>query len=236
MHLPIGKPAVFEFVREIYRSIALRFSRSLFTQLKPSYGQFSAYYVGEIHVDPESVIPNARRDDFEETKIWINIKSSLITNICDPLAREAYAASQRGQADIGTVVTDIEELIQQSQRLVQNQRTSYDQVVNLMNSAKRLRRRAASALKRVGDLDNTAIDLGEPQVQLNFLKEAAKNVETVESQARMLIGRFLGDDDRITALKRRLREEIVRELLDVVNLFVDPGTYQKIRRKLTTVD
>jgi hypothetical protein len=105
-----------------------------------------------------------------------------------------------------------------------------------MNNARRLRRRAASALKRVGDLDDTAIDLGEPQVQLNFLQEAAKNVETVESQARMLIGRFLGEDDRITALKRRLREEIVKELLDVVNLFVDPGTYQKIRRKLTTLE
>jgi hypothetical protein len=52
----------------------------------------------------------------------------------------------------------------------------------------------------------------------------------------MLIGRFLGEDERVTALKRRLREEIVRELLDIVNPFVDPGTYQKIRRKITTVD
>jgi Histidine kinase-, DNA gyrase B-, and HSP90-like ATPase len=208
---------------------------NLFTQIKPSYGRFSAYYVGEIHIDPESVIPNARRDGFEETKIWISVKSSLITNICEPLAREAYEASKKSQVDVGSVVTDIEQLIQQSQRLVQNQRTSYDQIVNLMISARRLRRRAAAALKIVGDLDDTAIDLGEPQVQSNFLQEAAKNVETVENQARMLIGRFLDEDDRITALKCRLREEILRELLDVVNLFVDPGTYQKIRRRLTII-
>jgi hypothetical protein len=54
----------------------------------------------------------------------------------------------------------------------------------------------------------------------------------VEQKARMLIGRFLGEDERLTALKRRLREEILKELLDVVNSFVEPGTYQKIRRQL----
>jgi hypothetical protein len=105
-----------------------------------------------------------------------------------------------------------------------------------MNNAKGLRRRAASALKRIDDLDDTTIDVGEPQVQSNALQEASKDVELVESQARMLIGRFIDEDDNIAALKHRLREQIVRELLDVVSLFVDPGTYQKIRRKLTTGD
>ena len=48
----------------------------------------------------------------------------------------------------------------------------------------------------------------------------------------MLIGRVLGDDVGLAALKRRLRQEILSELLDVVNSFVDPNTYQKIRRQL----
>jgi hypothetical protein len=64
------------------------------------------------------------------------------------------------------------------------------------------------------------------------LQDAAKSVETVETQARMLVGRFLGEDDKLTVLKARLREEILQEVLDVVNAFVDPATYQKIRRQL----
>jgi hypothetical protein len=49
----------------------------------------------------------------------------------------------------------------------------------------------------------------------------------------MLVGRFLDEDERLTALKSRLRQEILQELLDVVNAFVDPSTYQKIKRQLT---
>jgi hypothetical protein len=52
----------------------------------------------------------------------------------------------------------------------------------------------------------------------------------------MLIKWFLEEDERIAALKARLRQEIVQELLDIVNAYVDPGTYQRIRRQLTRSD
>jgi len=205
----------------------------LFTQVKPSYGRFSSYYVGEIHVDAEQVIPNARRDDFEETPLWLDIKSSLMANICQPLASDAYEVSQKGQTNITKVVEEIDSLVDRSRNLADSSRTTYDQVVDLMNSAKRLRRRASSALKIVGDLDETEVDAGDPQAQrAAALQDAARNVETIETQARMLIGRFLDEDERLTALKARLREELLAELLDVVNAFVDPGTYQKIKRQL----
>ncbi|MCC8971723.1 hypothetical protein [Bradyrhizobium brasilense] len=66
-----------------------------------------------------------------------------------------------------------------------------------------------------------------------LLKDAAKSVESVETQARMLVRRFLDEDDKLTALKARLREEILQGVLDVVNAYVDPATYQKIKRQLT---
>jgi len=136
--------------------------------------------------------------------------------------------------DVVKVVEEIDKLVERSQRLVESSRTNYDQVVELMTTARRLRRRATSALKVVDDLDEVAVDEGQPRSELKAttLQQAAKNVEAVESQARMLIGRFLGEDERIAALKARLRQEIVQELLDIVNAFVDPSTYQKIRRQL----
>ena len=106
--------------------------------------------------------------------------------------------------------------------------------VGLMNSAKSLRKRALTALKIVDDLDDTDIDEGASPSELthNKLREATSNIQGVEQTARMLIGRVLGDDVGLAALKRRLRQEILSELLDVVNSFVDPNTYQKIRRQL----
>jgi molecular chaperone HtpG len=206
---------------------------TLFTQVKPSYGRFSSYYVGEIHIDPLAVIPNARRDGFEENASWIGIKDSLMITVCQPLAADAYDASQKGQTQIGKIVEDIDGLVARSQALANSSRASYDQVVDLMNSAKRMRRRAASALKVVGDLDETAVADGSPEAQQSVrLREATASVESVESQAKMLVGRFLTDEDRSGALRQRLREEILKEVLDVVNAFVDPSTYQRIRRKL----
>jgi molecular chaperone HtpG len=205
----------------------------LFTEVKPSFGRFSAYYVGEIHINPEKVIPNARRDGFEETRVWLTIQEKLRGAICVPLAKDAYEASKSRQSDVEKVVDDINKLVEQSQTLALSSRATYDQVVDLMNSAKRLRRRAASRLKLMGDLEDTVVDLSEPKrLTAAELQEAARSVEEVEAQARLLIGQFLSEDQRIDALKQRLRQEIVNELLDIVNPFVDPATYQRIRRRL----
>ena len=206
----------------------------LFTEVKPSYGRFSSYYIGEIHIDPERVVPNARRDGFEETQEWIDIKASLMANICQPLASDAYEASQQGQIEVTKVVEEINRLVARSTSLAENSRSSYDQVVDLMNTAKRLRRRAASALKVVSDLDETVVADGKPNEQrAGALQEAARNVESVEAQARMLVGRFLGEEERLAGLRARIRQEVLEELLDVVNVFVEPGVYQKIKRRLS---
>ncbi|MBS0418674.1 MAG: ATP-binding protein [Proteobacteria bacterium] len=207
---------------------------SMFTDVKPSYGRFSTYFVGEIHIDPEKVIPNARRDGFEENEAWLSIKRSLIAQICEPLAKHAYQASQDQQADVDKVIAEIDRLVDRSHSIADNSKSTYDQVVDLMNTAKRLRRKASSALKSVSDLDDTAVDQGASRTDLHAskLQDAAKNVEGVETQARMLIGRFLEEDERLAALKKRIREELIAELLEIVNAFVDAGTYQRIKRQL----
>jgi hypothetical protein len=96
------------------------------------------------------------------------------------------------------------------------------------------RRKAVSALKNVRDLDDAAIDDGTSQddLQSEVLEDAVKRVEAVESQARMLVGQMIGQDEQIASLKQRMRQEILQEVLDVVNIFVDPGTYQKIKQRL----
>ncbi len=105
-----------------------------------------------------------------------------------------------------------------------------------MNTAKRLRRRAASALKVVSDLDETAVADGEPQKQIALaLEDAARSVDSVETQARMLVGRFLGEEERLASLRARIRQEVLDEALGVVKAFVEPGVYQKIKRQLLKI-
>jgi len=207
---------------------------SLFTDVKPSYGRFSSYYVGEIHIDPARLVPNARRDGFEENDAWKRIKQSVSQVVCLPLAQLAYQASRDKQSDIGRVIEDVEAIVDRSRTVAESSRSTYDQVVVLMNDARRLRRKATRALKVVAELDETdneqAPDTRPSETQL---QEAAKSIDLVETQAKMLIGRFLDEDERIAALRARLRQEIVQEVLDIVNAYVDPSTYQAIKRHLT---
>jgi hypothetical protein len=89
-------------------------------------------------------------------------------------------------------------------------------------------------MKVVGDVDEAVADgdLAEPAKAQALLREASRNVETVETQARMLIGRYLDDDEKVAGLRARIRQELMAEMLDIVNAYVDPATYQSIRRRL----
>jgi Histidine kinase-, DNA gyrase B-, and HSP90-like ATPase len=210
----------------------------LFAQVKPSYGRFSTVYVGEIHIDPAKVVPNARRDGFEETTDWLRIQKSLRAVVCAPLATEAYRASRESQIDVEKIIEEVNGLLERGTSLAESSKSTYDSVVALMNEAKRLRRRAAKGLKTVAELEEVAEDAGDDAIleskshKEERLLEASKNVEIVESQAKMLIGRFLDQDDRIAGLRARLRQEVVQEVLDIVNAYVDPSTYQAIRKHL----
>ena len=171
--------------------------------------------------------------DSKKPQEWFDIKSSLRETVCQRLASDAYEASKQGQLDVIKLIEDIDKLAERSARLADSSRASYDQVVDLMNTAKRLRRRATSSLKTVADLDETAVADAQPQEQhSSALQDALRSVENVESQARMLVGRFLEEEERLEGLKARIRQEVLEELLDVVNAFVEPGVYQRIRRKL----
>ena len=205
---------------------------AIFTELKPSYGRFSRNYVGEIHIDPARVIPNARRDGFEETNDWLKIQASLRENVCSPLAKDQYRASRNSQLNIDKVIEEVDALVTRSGFLAEVPRSTYDQVVDLMNNARRLRRKTAKALKIANEHDDTVGETDGLRLSEEQLQEASKSVESVETQAKMLIGRFLDEDERIAALKARLHQEIVQEVLDIVSAYVDPSTYQAIKRHL----
>ncbi len=208
---------------------------NLFAQVKPSYGRFSAYYIGEIHIDPNRVIPNARRDGFEETTEWSAIRSDLTNQLCEPLASDAYEASRARQKDVAKVVEDVHKLAIRSEKLVETSRATYDQVVDLMNTARGLRKKASAAMKIVADLDDVSHDVdGSPgNADVHKLRDAISTVDGVETKSRMLMGQFLEKDQELDSLKARIRDEVTQELLDIVNAFVDAVTYQKIKAQLS---
>ncbi len=56
------------------------------------YRRFNRYYVGEVHVLNDAVVPNARRDGFEDNSAWRHIRRALV-EMAGPLKKRAYEES-----------------------------------------------------------------------------------------------------------------------------------------------
>ncbi len=71
----------------------------IFRLASESYARFNRYFMGEVHIQDPSVIPNAHRDDFEETQEWLSIREQLV-QFAKERSREAYALSEGRNADV----------------------------------------------------------------------------------------------------------------------------------------
>ena len=203
----------------------------LFRNFSPSYARFNSYYVGEFFINPSFIVPNARRDGFEETKEWVSIKSDFVAHVCEPLAKEAYQKSRAVQDDVSKLLEKVNEFETKSQRLASSSKATYDQVVNLLHEAKSLRGKCRNSLKKVSDADAVLADEGENKRQLRErLRNATVAVETAENQARGLIGSMLDSDsdERVRSLRKRLRKELIEEILDLLRPQLETSTYHRI--------
>ena len=101
-----------------------------------------------------------------------------------------------------------------------------------------------SALKDADDVDETASksdmpdevkkqnDRLEPQSKAELLKIALGDVRTIESGAQNLLARSLKGDVGATALRKRLREEFLIDVLGVLESYLDTETFQLVKQKL----
>lgn len=71
----------------------------VFRLASESYARFNRYLMGEVHIQDASVIPNAQRDDFEETPEWCDILDRLV-QFAKERSREAHSLSEGRNADV----------------------------------------------------------------------------------------------------------------------------------------
>jgi len=87
----------------------------IFRLSAPSSERFNGWYIGEIHITDPAVVPNARRDGFEETEAWSAIRDDLViharalSSACHKAstARNASAAKAKLIVDSMAEKTDI---------------------------------------------------------------------------------------------------------------------------------
>jgi molecular chaperone HtpG len=146
----------------------------LTTKARTSWGRFAEWYVGEIFVDPQAAIPNARRDGFEENTSWSVMRDELDLQVATPLGKLAYRTSKADKLSLGNLTAAIDELETIVDQLDAEGNPTMERLETPLFAASDLRSRLASAkglyeAEETEQLDALAVRLAAVQLRLEAL-------------------------------------------------------------------
>jgi hypothetical protein len=172
--------------------------REIFQRQAPSHIRFQDWYVGEIFVRPSFVVPNARRDGFEETAAWKTMRKDL-AGLIKQLGRESYDVSNKGQLTISALETKVAGMRDEIDSLRRMEFRNIDRTLALSVDITKLQKLIAKAAKNA-DLPTHA-ELDALGSELSDIKaEAITKIGTSVST---------GDAER---LQQEARTEFLNEL------------------------
>lgn len=152
--------------------------REIFADVNSSYQRLSDWFVGEIFIRAEEIVPNARRDNFEETPNWLKIRTELKEKVAEPFGKKAYQLSKRNQLSPAALTKKLEKFSAKSELHIETGDSDGAQadVVGL-NS---LRQSLSSAIALADDEELAELD----DIDVKLKEEKSKLTEYLYSQSR----------------------------------------------------
>lgn len=186
----------------------------LFAEDVETNRRFNAYYIGEIHIISPQIIPNARRDGFEENDAWQKLKADLkllIKILCDEIRKLSQDRNRPTQKIVSTANATIKE----ANACLQTGFASLEERDNLVRRLIKEEERATNAFEsRKNPEDSERI-----KSIIDQLKKARNEVE----KANYFISKKLS-----SSLDRKQRK-IIQEILDILYNTIDKENYEKAK-------
>ena len=192
--------------------------RSVFRQNSASHERFQNYFVGEIFVRPGTLVPNARRDSFEEDQAWTSFFQE-ISPVTAALAREAYAVSKQDSLSVTSLRTATENAKRRFDTLRVDGFSDLDGTIGLSKSITTVQRRVERAL-RDATLDATG--------SLNVI--GSELLDMKQEAISQLGGDAFGEDRE--RLQQETREEMLGEILFLFESKLPPPCFTRAREAL----
>lgn len=192
--------------------------RRILKSNKPSHERFQGYYVGEIFVRPGFLVPNARRDGFEENEEWRTFVNELKVE-AEELAKHAYRTSREGSMSLDALNDDLEKRKNRIESLRRSNFANTDRVIELSNSITAAQRRVARAMQAA--TFDAAVELHAIASELEDLKR-----ETISH-----IGNNALDHDR-ELIQEESRSEMLEDILVLLEDKLSPSCFASAREIL----
>jgi hypothetical protein len=200
----------------------------IFQKRGPSFGRLVQWHVGEIFIEAIKVVPNARRDGFEDTPEWRALEDEIFLQV-DPLIDAAYAATRSrssrtgGPATYARIDADVLSKIDIVEQQVAGDTS--DPGANAAQVEKVARTARGKARKFLERLENLDLDEYGEEEQLNLREGMARLKE--------LSGPPGSRPSRTPAsAPDRTYPDLLDQVFEVLSGVLDTRTYQKARKAL----
>ena len=192
-------------------------TEQFFSAGSSSNARFNNYFVGEIFVKPGLVVPNARRDGFEDTDAWRGIRAEL-EELAKTLSAKVRSSSQDRNKSVTKIKTEVEKTISQTDSQIDQGFTSEED----RNSAIE---RITKRLQRV----ETALKKDRPQEEKKEIEALKSRLEQKKDEVSK-VKRFAVKN--LQGVLNRKEMAVVRAVFDVLKRELDEKTYGKEKTKI----
>ena len=192
--------------------------REVFRRSAASHARFQDYFIGEVFVRPGALVPNARRDNFEEDPAWHKFSNELLP-IAKTLSAEAYQISKQGQLAVDALAANVADVKKRFTPLRRSKFANVDRAIAFSKSITTVQRRIAKAL-----VDSTVEAAGQLNVLGSELADMKR--ETLSS-----LGASVPTVDR-EKLEQETRDEMLDEVLALLEDNLTPTCFTEAREIL----
>ncbi len=190
----------------------------IFAEVSDSNSRFNSYLMGECHVLNPQVVPNAHRDDFEDSATWQSIRKDLII-FAKERSREIRDASSARNIDTEKLLQPIKKQVAAAEQKVTTGLASETDRKNLITSLER----AIEKLSVVSSDGRSADDLQR-------IKEAKENAEMVKTA--IATAPYVTQNLR-TSLDKKQRK-VIAEIVEILHNVLNPEDFERAREAIMT--
>ena len=195
---------------------------------------FNRWFVGEVYVFDEGLIPNARRDDFEKNQKYYEFKEKLeeITYKLGkiPHSRSAIRSNEKKQKEIVQSIQNIEDELSSNGITSTRREQLTDEVAKLKEKAKSIKlslSKTAIKLSDHKDTRNVSGNTKKQTVNSNYQEELLKKIDDVEDK----IEKSEKYIKLPSALPRECRKEI-NKIFNVIDRVLDSGLAKELKEQI----
>jgi len=173
--------------------------------------RFNAWYLGEIHILSNSIIPNARRDGFEDNPEWARVKKEiqeLVDNLSNTIRQQSQERNRPAQVAIRNARKVLSDANERIARGLLSEQQKHDLIERLNTEV--VKTEAAAQSKK---------DTPDEQVLVEIRDQLEDTLTTLTSTSSYM-------DKKLPSNLDRKQRKIIMQIINVLQKALDSHNFQ----------